>query len=116
MNVNVNYKPKNKFVSETGAAIAPIPGYGKSVFEEKDPPSPPDPPFDPPPPPESLKLPPPPAFPGDPRALSNPDGYVDPRTWLGYLLSADEVDNSDEYLDQNLSINETSLYSLLYNL
>ena len=46
---------------------------------------------------------------------ANPDGYVDPRTWLGYLLSADELDNSDEYLDQNLSINETSLYSLLYN-
>ena len=44
---------------------------------------------------------------------ANPDGYVDPRTWLGYLLSADELDNSDEYLDQNLLNQKVVLLSHL---
>ncbi len=43
----------------------------------------------------------------------NPDGFNDLRTWIGYLLTADELDNSDDYIDQNISINDVSIYSLL---
>ena len=43
----------------------------------------------------------------------NPDGFNDLRTWIGYLLSGDELDNSDTYIDQNISINNTSIYSLI---
>ncbi len=43
----------------------------------------------------------------------NPDGFNDLRTWIGYLLTAAELDNSNDYIDQNISINEVSIYSLL---
>ena len=43
----------------------------------------------------------------------NPDGFYDMRTWIGYLLTGDELDNSDNYIDQNISANNTSIYSLL---
>ena len=43
----------------------------------------------------------------------NPDGFNDLRTWIGYLLSSDELDNSNDYIDQNISINDVSIYSLL---
>ena len=43
----------------------------------------------------------------------NPDGFNDLRTWIGYLLTADELDNSNEYIDQNISTNDVSIYSLL---
>ena len=43
----------------------------------------------------------------------NPDGFNDLRTWIGYLLTADELDNSNDYIDQNISINDVSIYSLL---
>ena len=43
----------------------------------------------------------------------NPDGFYDMRTWIGYLLTGDELDNSDSYIDQNISINNTSIYSLI---
>ena len=43
----------------------------------------------------------------------NPDGFNDLRTWIGYLLSAAELDNSNDYIDQNISINDVSIYSLL---
>ena len=33
----------------------------------------------------------------------NPDGFYDMRTWIGYLLSGDQLDNSDSYIDQNIS-------------
>ena len=45
----------------------------------------------------------------------NPDGFYDMRTWIGYLLSGDQLDNSDSYIDQNISINDTSIYSLINN-
>ena len=34
------------------------------------------------------------------------------RTWIGYLLSGDELDNSNSYIDQNISIDKTSIYSM----
>ena len=43
----------------------------------------------------------------------NPDGFNDLRTWIGYLLSSDELDNSNDFIDQNISINDVSIYSLL---
>ena len=43
----------------------------------------------------------------------NPDGFYDMRTWIGYLLSGDELNNSDNYIDQNISIDDTSIYSLV---
>ena len=43
----------------------------------------------------------------------NPDGFNDLRTWIGYLLTAAELDNSNDYIDQNISINDVSIYSLL---
>ena len=43
----------------------------------------------------------------------NPDGFYDMRTWIGYLLSGDELDNSDNYINQNISINDTSIFSLI---
>ena len=43
----------------------------------------------------------------------NPDGFNDLRTWIGYLLTSDELDNSNDYIDQNISINDVSIYSLL---
>ena len=43
----------------------------------------------------------------------NPDGFYDMRTWIGYLLSGDELDNSDSYIDQNISPNNTSIFSLI---
>ncbi len=43
----------------------------------------------------------------------NPDGFYDMRTWIGYLLSGDDLDNSDNYIDQNISIDNTSIYSLV---
>ena len=43
----------------------------------------------------------------------NPDGFNDLRTWIGYLLTAAELDNSNDYIDQNISINNVSIYSLL---
>ena len=43
----------------------------------------------------------------------NPDGFNDLRTWIGYLLTAEELDNSNDYIDQNISINDVSIYSLL---
>ena len=43
----------------------------------------------------------------------NPDGFNDLRTWIGYLLKSDELDNSNDYIDQNISINDVSIYSLL---
>jgi hypothetical protein len=43
----------------------------------------------------------------------NPDGFNDLRTWIGYLLTADELDNSNDYIDQNISINDISIYSIL---
>lgn len=42
----------------------------------------------------------------------NPDGFYDMRTWIGYLLSADQLDNSDSYIDQNISIDNTSIYNI----
>ncbi len=43
----------------------------------------------------------------------NPDGFNDLRTWIGYLLTSNELDNSNDYIDQNISINDVSIYSLL---
>ena len=43
----------------------------------------------------------------------NPDGFNDLRTWIGYLLTSDELDNSNDYINQNISINDVSIYSLL---
>ncbi len=43
----------------------------------------------------------------------NPDGFVDIRTWIGYLLSGSELDESDEFINQSISIDETSLASLI---
>ena len=43
----------------------------------------------------------------------NPDGFYDMRTWIGYLLTGDELDNSDSFIDQNISTNNTSIYSLI---
>ena len=43
----------------------------------------------------------------------NPDGFNDLRTWIGYLLTSDELDNSNDYIDKNISINDVSIYSLL---
>ena len=43
----------------------------------------------------------------------NPDGFNDLRTWIGYLLTAAELNNSNDYIDQNISINDVSIYSLL---
>jgi len=42
----------------------------------------------------------------------NPDGFYDMRTWIGYLLSGDDLDNSDTYIDQNISIDNTSIYNI----
>ena len=44
---------------------------------------------------------------------TNPDGFVDLRTWIGYLLSGSELDSSDGYLDQNINTDETSIYSII---
>ena len=43
----------------------------------------------------------------------NPDGFNDLRTWIGYLLTSDELDNSNDYIDKNISINDVSIYSIL---
>ena len=43
----------------------------------------------------------------------NPDGFVDLRTWIGYLISGNDLDTSDNYLDQNIDINQTSINSLI---
>ena len=43
----------------------------------------------------------------------NPDGFVDIRTWIGYLLSGSELDESDEFINENISIDQTSLSSLV---
>ena len=37
----------------------------------------------------------------------NPDGFYDLRTWLGYLLSSSELDQSDEQLDTEFDISES---------
>jgi hypothetical protein len=42
----------------------------------------------------------------------NPDGFYDIRTWIGYLLSGDQLDNSDSYIDQNISIDNTSIFNI----
>jgi hypothetical protein len=42
----------------------------------------------------------------------NPDGFYDMRTWIGYLLSGDKLDNSDSYIDQNISIDDTSIFNI----
>ena len=42
----------------------------------------------------------------------NPDGFSDLRTWIGYLISSEDLDNSDEYINQNLNVIDTSIYSL----
>ena len=39
----------------------------------------------------------------------NPDGFNDLRTWIGYLLTSDELDNSNDYIDKNISINDVSI-------
>ena len=44
---------------------------------------------------------------------ANPDGFVDLRTWIGYLLTGSELDSSDAYIDQNINIDETSIYSII---
>lgn len=44
---------------------------------------------------------------------ANPDGFVDLRTWIGYLLSGSELDSSDGYINQNINIDETSIYSII---
>ena len=41
----------------------------------------------------------------------NPDGFYDLRTWLGYLLSSDELDQSDATLNTNLYKNKSSISS-----
>ena len=43
----------------------------------------------------------------------NPDGFNDLRTWIGYLLTSNNLDNSNDYIDQNISIDDVSIYSLL---
>ena len=43
----------------------------------------------------------------------NPDGFYDLRTWLGYLLSSSELDQSDEFLDTEFDISESSIYGLV---
>ncbi|MFL2619428.1 MAG: hypothetical protein ACJ0OS_03585, partial [Candidatus Marisimplicoccus sp.] len=43
----------------------------------------------------------------------NPDGFYDLRTWLGYLLSSSELDQSDEELDTEFDISESSIYGLV---
>tara|TARA_B100000989_G_scaffold240220_1_gene187083 strand:- start:3494 stop:4471 length:978 start_codon:yes stop_codon:yes gene_type:complete len=43
----------------------------------------------------------------------NPDGFNDLRTWIGYLLTGDQLDNSNDFIDQNISTDEVSIYSLL---
>ena len=43
----------------------------------------------------------------------NPDGFYDLRTWLGYLLSSSELDQSDEQLDTEFDISESSIYGLV---
>ena len=43
----------------------------------------------------------------------NPDGFVDLRTWIGYLLSGNELDQNDENLDANISPNDTSIFNIL---
>ena len=42
----------------------------------------------------------------------NPDGFVDLRTWIGYLLSGNELDQNDEDLDI-IYQNDTSIYNIL---
>ena len=43
----------------------------------------------------------------------NPDGFYDLRTWLGYLLSSSELEQSDEQLDTEFDISESSIYGLV---
>jgi hypothetical protein len=43
----------------------------------------------------------------------NPDGFYDLRTWLGYLLSSSELDQSDEELDTEFDISKSSIYGLV---
>ena len=43
----------------------------------------------------------------------NPDGFYDMRTWIGYLLSGEELDSSDAFLNENFPINDTSIFSLI---
>ena len=43
----------------------------------------------------------------------NPDGFVDLRTWIGYLLSGNELDQNDKDLDFNISSNDTSIFNIL---
>ena len=41
----------------------------------------------------------------------NPDGFYDLRTWLGYLISSDELDQSDETLNTNSYQSKSSISS-----
>ncbi len=41
----------------------------------------------------------------------NPDGFYDLRTWLGYLISSDELDQNDEILNSNLFKSKSSISS-----
>tara|TARA_B100000575_G_scaffold288375_1_gene288291 strand:- start:6507 stop:7484 length:978 start_codon:yes stop_codon:yes gene_type:complete len=43
----------------------------------------------------------------------NPDGFSDLRTWIGYLISSEDLDNTDEYINQNIQHKNTSISSLL---
>tara|TARA_B100000214_G_scaffold147293_1_gene105265 strand:- start:226 stop:1218 length:993 start_codon:yes stop_codon:yes gene_type:complete len=43
----------------------------------------------------------------------NPDGFNDLRTWIGYLITSNQLDESDDYIDANIPINETSLRAIL---
>ena len=39
--------------------------------------------------------------------------FNDMRTWIGYLLSGEELDSSDAFLNENFPINDTSIFSLI---
>ena len=43
----------------------------------------------------------------------NPDGFVDLRTWIGYLLTGNELDQNDKDLDTNISPDDTSIFNIL---
>ena len=45
---------------------------------------------------------------------ANPDGFYDLRTWLGYLLSGDELQLSDNELNQSIYENKSSVKTLSY--
>ena len=42
----------------------------------------------------------------------NPDGFYDLRIWLGYLLTSDDLDKSDEELERTLYQNKSSIRTL----